>query len=235
MTRRSLCRWILCAGFVLPGCDAASLLSLGTTPSAAPATTEAPLPDPFAASPAAGDAAPEVAARGTDPEAPVVIVNGETLGADTLASLSAAGIVPAAGRYWYDPACGAWGFAGFGTAGWLPAGLALGGPLSPTASGGDTGVFVNGRQLPATDVAALQRLGPVAPGRYWLDALGNWGVQGGAAQGNLVAAAQQQQAAASQGAGGGDGGFYHSDATGTTMNSSGGSGYIMGDGFSVSW
>jgi hypothetical protein len=49
-----------------------------------------------------------------------------------------------------------------------------------------TGVFVNGRELPPQGVMELQlQLGPIRPGRYWLDAFGNYGYEGRPALGNL--------------------------------------------------
>ena len=59
------------------------------------------------------------------------------------------------------------------------------------ASGGDTNVFVNGRELHALDVAALMALGPIYPGRYWLRYDGYYGLEGGMPLGNLIMLAQQ--------------------------------------------
>jgi hypothetical protein len=94
------------------------------------------------------------------------------------------------GRYWYDPACGAWGVEGGPCAGFMSAGNSIGGPLLSGASGGDTGVFINGRELHRLDVVALRRIGPVFPGRYWVDGYGNFGWEGGPMLGNLAAALQ---------------------------------------------
>jgi hypothetical protein len=80
--------------------------------------------------------------------------------------------------------------------------LELGGPLRPSASGGNTGVFINGREIHPTELAYLQRVfGYVIPGRYWLDAQGIGGFEGGPAAFNLFAAA------AAAGAAGGYGGY----------------------------
>jgi hypothetical protein len=97
------------------------------------------------------------------------------------------------GEYWYDKACGAWGLEGGQTLGFIHAGYNLGGALRRDASRGNTGVFVNGRELHRLDVAALQQLGPVYRGRYWLDARGNVGYEGGPAFVNLVQLAQGSQ------------------------------------------
>ena len=100
------------------------------------------------------------------------------------------------GDYWYDARSGAAGTWGGPTLGFLPAGLALGGPLPANASGGGdgrlTGVFINGRELHPVDVQVLQRLyGQVYRGRFWVDAQGNAGPEGGAAIVNLIVLAKQ--------------------------------------------
>jgi len=99
------------------------------------------------------------------------------------------------GAYWYDARTGASGRWGGPTLAFLPPGLALGGPLPADASGGGqgtlTGVFVNGRELHPLDVSGLQQLiGQVWPGRWWVDAQGNYGVEGGPPLGNLIVLAR---------------------------------------------
>ena len=97
------------------------------------------------------------------------------------------------GRYWYDPVCGAWGLEGQPQAGVGAAGLALGGPLAANASNGNTGVFINGRELHAVDVQRLGALvGTVVPGRWWVDAQGNFGVEGWPMMGNLFLLARSR-------------------------------------------
>jgi hypothetical protein len=96
------------------------------------------------------------------------------------------------GNYWYDKYSGAWGVEGGPTAGWIPAGLDLGGPLRADASGGNTGVFINGRELHLLDVAGLMQITQVYRGRWWVDAQGNFGAEGGPALGNLRMIAQQR-------------------------------------------
>jgi hypothetical protein len=96
------------------------------------------------------------------------------------------------GSYWYDRVSGAWGIEGRPTSGWIVPGLPLGGPLRADASSGNTGVFINGRELPWTDVQALMQIIQVQRGRWWLDAQGNFGPEGGPVWGNLVAIARQQ-------------------------------------------
>jgi hypothetical protein len=102
------------------------------------------------------------------------------------------------GAYWYDPRTGASGRWGGPALAFLPPGLELGGPLPADASGGGqgtlTGVFVNGRELHPLDVLGLQQLiGQVWPGRWWVDAQGNYGLEGGPPLGNLVLLARARQ------------------------------------------
>jgi hypothetical protein len=96
------------------------------------------------------------------------------------------------GSFWYDRATGAWGIEGGPTLGFLVAGLKMGGPLRADASKGNTKVFINGRELHLIDVIGLQQLGPVSPGRYWVDAVGNCGYEGGPAFVNLMALARSR-------------------------------------------
>jgi hypothetical protein len=67
--------------------------------------------------------------------------------------------------------------------------LDLGGPLKAKASNGTTGVFINGRELHVVDVLRLQQITRVIPGRYWCDAYGNIGFEGGPVLVNLWALA----------------------------------------------
>lgn len=126
-----------------------------------------------------------------------VFVNGVELNAAQLKSHARQlGYVIPDGRYWYDRMTGAWGREGQGTAGFTMAGLALGGRLRADASNGRTGVFINGRQLADSDVAGFSAMGiPVYQGRWWVDANGTGGIEGGPASFNLRLLAQQAAAA----------------------------------------
>ena len=95
------------------------------------------------------------------------------------------------GAYWYDNSSGAWGSQGAQTSGFIQPGLNLGGQLRPDASNGNTGVFINGRQLHYLDVVGLQQFCPVYPGRYFVDGNGNFGFEGGPVLGNLRLLAEQ--------------------------------------------
>ncbi len=136
-----------------------------------------------------------------------VHVNGRPLGEAELNTLrQVQGAVPPPGRYWYDPVCGAWGLEGGPQRSIAAAGMRLGGPLAANASNGTTGVFINGRQLHLQDVAILRSLvGVVLPGRWWVDARGNFGMEGGPMIGNLFAIVQSRMAGASGGSSGSSG------------------------------
>ena len=97
------------------------------------------------------------------------------------------------GSYWYDRRSGAWGKTGGATLGFTAAGLDLGGKLQSDASNGNTGVYINGRQLHVLDVRSLQAAGiPVAQGRWWVDSQFNFGAEGSSApMGNLIQIAKQ--------------------------------------------
>lgn len=126
------------------------------------------------------------------------------------------------GRYWYDARCGAWGVEGGPTLGFILPELDLPGPMPADISGGGTGIFINGREIHVQDQMALQQIfGVTYPGRYWLDAQGNLGIEGGMAIANLAAAmraAAGRQYGSASGAGGtvasdGQGGFMFSGKT----------------------
>ncbi len=116
-------------------------------------------------------------------DAPQLVINGKPLSEQEMQLVQmleqryGAKAIP--GRYWYDALTGLYGVEGYGTLGQLPAGLPLGGPLRENASNGTTGVFVNGRQLHLQEVQYLSQCTQVIPGRYWMDAQGNGGVEGG--------------------------------------------------------
>jgi hypothetical protein len=158
------------------------------------------------------------APSGTDARAPSVIVNGQPLRAEEVRQLLQAGIQVSPGSYWYDPMCGAWGYLGGPTVGFIQAGLPINNPLATNASNGTTLVYVNGRRLPLADLLALQSItGPVLPGRYFMDAQGNAGFEGGPPLINL------RQASAARGGGG----SWHSSVTGASGADDGqGSGFV---------
>lgn len=141
------------------------------------------------------------------------------------------------GKYWYDKTCGAWGVEGGPTAGFVFAGLELPGPMPVNISGGKTGVFINGREVHPLDQQGLEQLFGAAPaGRYWLDAQGNMGPEGGMAVTNLAMVISQAQSR--QGGGSVTHGYGGTGARGTLgSDGEGGSIYSGTDasGKSVFW
>ena len=127
-----------------------------------------------------------------------VLVNGERVTQEEFAQQLARYGIPLAvqipdGDYWYDKMSGLWGVRGGPTMGQLPPELDLGGELEADVSGSGSGVFINGRELHPTEVAYLQQLfGYTVPGRYWMNAMGIGGMEGGPPLFNLVALAQSQ-------------------------------------------
>ncbi len=151
-----------------------------------------------------------------------VVVNGVALDRQTLGALQSVYGPVQPGRYWYDPMSGLWGAERGPTSGQIAPGLRLGGPLRADASGRGTGVFINGRELHPVEIVRLQALvGPVMRGRYWMNAAGIGGYEGGPPQFNLPALAAQRSGGA-----GGD----HAGATGPGYNRSGPGGHLMSDG-----
>ena len=135
-----------------------------------------------------------------------VSINAQAFSIEDVAWLEATyGLYVEAGDYWYDPVSGAWGYWGGPTSGFLQPFMELDyAPLN--ASGGGTGVVLNGRELHPIDLAGLQQLlGYIYPGYYWLDANGYFGYEGGQALGNLIYVAQGVGFS-----GGGSGGYYDS-------------------------
>jgi hypothetical protein len=144
-----------------------------------------------AAAPKAQTTRPSTAGADTSGKTNEVRINGGTVPAEQLRTYEQRfRIRIRPGDYWYDRLCGAWGVTGGPALGFAPPGLDWGGKLRADASGGNTGIFVNGRELHAIDVMLLRQVTVVIPGRYWLDANGNYGFEGGPSLGNFVALIQ---------------------------------------------
>ena len=128
--------------------------------------------------------------EGEDATTREVYVNRVKLDDVTLQALETQYKIPIQnGRFWYDATCGAWGVEGGPTAGFIYPALNLPRPMPVDISQGGTGIFINGREIHPLDQMALQQIfGTTIPGRYWLDAQGNLGPEGGGAIANLAAA-----------------------------------------------
>jgi hypothetical protein len=118
-----------------------------------------------------------------------VVVNAVALSRDALFALQRLYPVPIQpGRYWYDPLSGAYGVEGGPIAGQMSPGLRLGGPLRADASRGTSRVFINGRQLTVGEKNYIEQAcrTAVVPARYWVNAQGLGGFEGGPATFNLA-------------------------------------------------
>lgn len=105
------------------------------------------------------------------------------------------------GRYWYDPYCGLWGLEGGSAQGVMLPNLQLGGELKENASKGTTGIYINGRQINATERLQWEQLvgGKITPTRYLMDAYGNVMTETGIYQLNVVQVANQRAQAYNNG------------------------------------
>jgi hypothetical protein len=157
-----------------------------------------------------------------------VVVNGVRLSDATISSIEVQYRVRIAdARWWYDRRSGLFGGEGREPIGFFVANLDIGGPLQPDASNGHSDVFVNGRELTQIEVMLLERYFAVYPGRYWLDANGDAGLDGSPDPIlNLFAAIK---AGSSSGGTGGDN-FFANSLLNTAGNSQGGCVYVTVDG-----
>lgn len=150
-------------------------------------------------------------------------INGRELSPQQMVALTTTyHYAPPHGRFWYDAVSGAWGVEGHETVGFILPGYDLG-PLAANASAGNTGVFINGREINMVEAGGLQRtFGAVYQGRWWLDGrTGYYGIEGNPTPlGNILSALRAQGRG---GRGGGDNFWATSNAMG---NSSGGCSYV---------
>lgn len=99
------------------------------------------------------------------------------------------------GYYWYDTRSGLYGKVGFEAAGYINPGLDFG-RLAPNASNGNSGIFINGREINMIEAMFFQRIcGGIFQGRWWLDGeTGNVGMEGmPIPMANVTTALQQAQ------------------------------------------
>ena len=126
-----------------------------------------------------------------------VWINDREIPAATLKGIPLLQTLPK-GRYWHDPVSGAWGASGGPCLGVIAGNMRIpgSGALKPNASAGQTGVFVNGRELHSMDVASFCALGvQCLPGRWTVDARGVIRMEGShfpVGQVSLAATAQRR-------------------------------------------
>src|SRR3989344_3703801 len=167
-----------------------------------------------------------------------IYINNRKLTAQQINELTAAyGAAPRPGRYWYDSVSGSYGIWQGPSLGVLLPGHDFG-SLPEDASNGDTGVFINGRELPEADAQFLEWIFavPRQPGQWWMDAQGNIGVEGDSTPlVNFYLAYQQRTQAVSSYGSRGSGDNYWAGNFGSYGNEQNGFGYVMVDGVSVSY
>ena len=178
-----------------------------------------PLPNSGYASRAPATSTERTSGLATPARSTGVFINGRELTADqAMAIAQTYGYAPVRGRYWYDTVSGAWGTEGREAAGFLLPGYNFG-PLAANASNGNTGVFINGREINTVEAVRIQQtFGSVYRGRWWLDGrTGNYGIEGNPMPvGNIVAALRAQRSG-----GGGDNFWCSATACGNDNSQSG--------------
>lgn len=135
-----------------------------------------------------------------------VIINGNELSTEQLLILeNIYGVKAQSGNYWYDSKSGLYGITGQAAFGFMYPDHDFG-TLNQNASSGNTGVFINGRELPQSEWAVWsQVLGYwIQRGSYWFDSRGNAGYEGNPYPVvNLYIAASQNGFSGNSGEGGG--------------------------------
>jgi hypothetical protein len=133
-----------------------------------------------------------------------VVINNKALTEEQIAKIEQTyGIKPLPGNYWYDAKSGLYGVVGYQAYGFMLPNHNFGN-MDRNASNGNTGVFVNGREIPMSEYTVWSSMvgSWIQPGAYWLDHTGNAGYEGNPIPViNLYQAAQQR---AYRGGGGGD-------------------------------
>jgi hypothetical protein len=140
------------------------------------------------------------------------------------------GIAPKPGKYWYDSLSGLYGVYGYPSFGFMYPGHNFG-TLSKDASAGNTGVLVNGRELPQLEWAVWSYIlgSYIQPGSYWLDSQGNVGYTGyNVAVVNLFAAARKN---GYTGKGSGGDNFWSSRFSAGNSNADNSQGYVSVPGY----
>lgn len=160
-----------------------------------------------------------------------VVINNTVLSPEQIAELEKTyGIKPRPGKYWYDARCGLYGVVGYAAYGFMLPGHSFG-ALERKASGGNTGVLVNGRELPLNEYTVWSYMvgSWIQPGSYWLDANGNAGYEGNSTPViNLYAAAQQN---AYKGQGGSGDNFWSTRFSAGNYDSDNQRGYVSVPGY----
>lgn len=160
-----------------------------------------------------------------------VIINNQALSEAQVAELEKTyGVRPRPGQYWYDARSGLYGVVGYQAYGFMQPGHSFG-TLAREVSNGNTGVLINGRELPMGEYTVWSYIvgSWIQPGAYWLDANGNAGYEGNPLPViNLYAAAQQN---AYKGQGGSGDNFWSTRFSAGNYNADNTQGYVSVPGY----
>ena len=160
-----------------------------------------------------------------------ISINGKVLNQDQIAGIERTyGVSPKPGNYWYDATSGLYGVMGYAAYGFMRTGHDYG-TLPADASQGTTGIFINGRELPAQEWTVWSYIvgTRIERGRYWLDGKGNAGYEGSVVPlVNLAAAAQQN---GYTGKGGSGDNFWSTRFSAGNYNSDNTQGYVSVPGY----
>ena len=146
------------------------------------------------------------------------------------------GAAPLPGKYWYDSLSGSYGVMHGSSLGVILPGHEFG-SLPADASNGNTGVFINGRELPEADLQFLEWLFNTqgVPGRYWQNAHGGIGVEGDSTPLLNMYLSYAQKGSYSGSGSSGSKDNYWAGNFGSYGNEQNGFGYVMVDGASVTY
>ncbi len=160
-----------------------------------------------------------------------IIINSIVLSSEQIQEIkNRYGIEPKAGNYWYDAFSGLYGATGYPSYGFMYPNHNFG-TLSRNASAGNTGVIINGRELPQLEWAVWSYIlgNYIQPGNYWLDSQGNTGYVGNNVPVvNLFVAARQN---AYSGKGGSGDNFWSSRFGAGNSNADNTQGYVSVPGY----
>ncbi len=164
-------------------------------------------------------------------ESEQVIINGVALNAAQVREFkNTYGIEPKPGNYWYDAKSGLYGVVGYPAFGFMLPGHNFG-IMDSKVSNGNTGIFVNGRELPMSEYTVWSYIvgNWIQPGRYWLDGKGNAGYEGSPIPIINLYVAARQNAYRGQGSGGDN--FWSTRFSAGNSNANNTQGYVSVPGY----